>query len=162
MAIKIRPLTRNDWDAVIRVAQALPQWFDDDARQRAIPVDLRFQDGFIAEAGSEILGFITLYVAEGRVNIGWMGVLPGWHGQGIGGRLIAAAEDFCREQGIPELATYTLGDSVDYAPYSATRAFYFAKGFTIYQRSQTDNPGCPEEIKIKKKISIDALDGNHG
>lgn len=162
MVIKIRPLRRNDWNAVIRVAQALPEWFDDDARQRAIPVDVRFQDGFVAEDDGKVLGFITLYVAEGRVNIGWMGVLPGWHGQGIGKRLIAAAEDFCRERRIPELVTYTLGDSVDYAPYAATRAFYFAQGFVVYQRSQTDNPGCPEEIKIKKKISIDESDGNHG
>jgi GNAT superfamily N-acetyltransferase len=153
MTIKIHPLTRNDRAAVIRVAQALPEWFDDDARQRAIPMDLRFQEGFAAEEGGKVLGFITLYVAEGRVNIGWMGVLPGWHRQGIGRRLIAAAEDFCRERGIAELATYTLGDSVDYAPYAATRAFYFTQGFTIYQRSQTDNPGCPEEIRIKKKVA---------
>ena len=152
MAIKIRLLTRQDWDAVIRIAQALPEWFDNDALQRAIPVDLRFQEGLVAEEGGEILGFITLYVDLGRVNIGWMGVLPSWHGQGIGGCLIAAAEDFCRERGIEELATYTLGDSVDYPPYAATRAFYFSQGFTVYQRSQTDNPGCPEEIKIKKTV----------
>jgi len=150
--VTIRKLTSTDRDAVVEVAQALPEWFDEDARTRAIPVDLRFQDGFVAEEDGRILGFITLYVAEGRMNIGWMGVLPGWQGQGIGKRLIDAAESFCRERGIPEMATYTLGDSVDYAPYAATRAFYLAQGFTIYQRSQTDNPGCPEEIKIKKEI----------
>lgn len=150
--IKIRQLTQKDIEAVIQIAQALPDWFDANARQRAIPVDLRFQDGFVAEEDGQILGFMTLYVAEGRVNIGWMGVLPDHQGQGIGGQLIAAAEDFCRECGIPELATYTLGDSVDYPPYAATRAFYFAEGFTIFQRSQTDNPGCPEEIKIKKEV----------
>lgn len=148
--IVIRPLKRKDIEAVILVAQALPEWFDADARNRAIPIDLRFQDGFVAEEDGQILGFITLYIAEGRVNIGWMGVLPDRQGQGIGRRLIGSAEDYCRERGISELGTYTLGDSVDYEPYEATRAFYFAEGFTIYQRSQTDNPGCPEEIKIKK------------
>ena len=150
--VEIHPLTKKDVEGVIRVVQALPEWFDADARSRAIPVDLRFQDGFVAEEGSQILGFITLYVAEGRVNIGWMGVLPDRHGQGIGSGLIAAAEGYCRERGLSELGTYTLGDSVDYEPYEATRSFYFAEGFTIYQRSQTDNPGCPEEIKIKKKL----------
>jgi GNAT superfamily N-acetyltransferase len=156
--IEIRPLRQKDHKAVIEVAQALPEWFDADSRQRAIPVDLGFQDGFVAEGEGLILGFITLYVAEGRVNIGWLGVLPDWQGHGIGERLIAAAEDYCRERGIPELATYTLGDSVDYEPYEATRSFYFAEGFSIYQRSQTDNPGCPEEIKIKKKISDHLVD----
>ena len=137
---------------VIQVAQALPEWFDADSRNRAIPIDLRFQDGFVAVEGGQILGFITLYVAEGRVNFGWMGVMPDCQGRGIGGRLMAAAEGYRREKGVSELATYTLGDGVDYAPYEATRAFYFSRGFKVYQRSQTDNPSCPEEIKIMKNI----------
>lgn len=148
--LTIRPMTQDDTLGVIKIARSLPEWFNDDSINRAIPVDLRFQDGFVAEEGGRHLGFITLYIAEGMVNIGWMGVLPGRHRQGIGQRLIAAAEEYCRERGIPELATYTLGDSVNYAPYEATRAFYIAQGFRIYQRSQTDNPACPEEIKIKK------------
>jgi GNAT superfamily N-acetyltransferase len=150
--ITIRPLSSQDCEAVVCVAQALPEWFDEDARNRAIPLDCCFQDGFVAEEAGQVLGFITLYVAEGQVNIGWMGVLPDRHGQGIGRRLMAAAIKYCRERKIPELATYTLGDGVDYEPYEATRAFYFSEGFRIYQRSQTDNPGCPEEIKIKKII----------
>ena len=54
---------------------------------------------------------------------------------------------------IEEITTDTLGDSVDYAPYEGTRAFYFKHGFQIYQRAQTDNPGCPEEIKIRKRVA---------
>ena len=150
--IQIRVMTHQDIEAAANLAQALPEWFDEDARCRAIPLDCRFQDGFVVVEEAKLLGFITLYIAEGRVNIGWMGVLPDRQSEGIGRRLIAAAEDYCRERGISELATYTLGDSVDYEPYEATRAFYFSEGFTIYQRSQTDNPGCPEEIKIKKNI----------
>jgi len=122
------------------------------ARTRAIPVDLRQQKVFVAVRGETILGFITLYVAEGRVNIGWLGVHPDYHRRGIGGRLLQAAEDYCRDIGILELATYTLGDSVDYRPYELTRSFYFKYGFRVYQRSQTDNPSCPEEMKLKKLI----------
>jgi GNAT superfamily N-acetyltransferase len=152
MAIEIRVLTKDDADAVLAIAQSLPDWFDEDAQRRAIPLDLRFQDGFIAVAGKDIVGFITLYVAEGRVNIGWMGVHPEYHRQGVGASLLRAAEGYSRERGISELATYTLGDGVDYEPYDHTRAFYFAEGFSIYQRSQTDNPSIPEEIKIKKQV----------
>lgn len=152
MSIEIRVISEGDADAVLAVAQALPDWFDEDARRRAIPVDLRFQDVFIAVEDDEVVGFITLYVAEGRVNIGWMGVRPDFHRQGVGAALLNAAERYCRERGINELATYTLGEGVDYAPYDHTRAFYFAEGFSIYQRSQTDNPSIPEEIKIKKKV----------
>lgn len=137
---------------VVYIADLLPEWFDYDARTRAIPIDLQFQEVFVAEEDGSAVGFISLFVAEGRVNIGWMGVHPEHHRQGVGGLLIQAAEDYCRLVGIGELATYTLGDSVDYPPYDSTRAFYLKHGFTIYQRSQTDNPGCPEEIKLKKRV----------
>ena len=152
MATIIREMIPADHQKVIEMLGGLDDWFDSDARARAIPIDLRFQDGFVAAAGDQIVGFITLFVMEGRVNIGWMGVHPDHHRQGIGGRLLNAAEGYCRERGIDELATYTLGDSVDYLPYEATRAFYFAHGFSVYQRAQTDNPGCPEEIRIKKCV----------
>ena len=57
-----------------------------------------------------------------------------------------------RQNGLDEVATYTLGDSVDYEPYEATRRFYFRCGFEITQRNRTDNPNCPEEIRIRKTV----------
>jgi len=154
MTITIKHLTPADTSGVIELIGSLHDWFDEDARERAIPIDLRFQDGFVADDGKRIVGFITLYVAEGRVNIGWMGVHADFHRQGIGGDLLEAAESYCRERGIAVLATYTLGEAVEYEPYDATRAFYFAHRFSIYQRSQTDNPACPEEIKLKKLVAL--------
>ncbi len=152
MDIKVKELSTKHIDGALAVAEALPAWFDTDSRERAIPIDLNYQDGFVALEGKQVIGFITLFIAEGRVNIGWMGVLPEYHHQGVGKSLIAEAEGYCKGRGILELGTYTLGDSVDYEPYNATRAFYVSMGFEIYQRSQTDNPGCPEEIKLKKVI----------
>ena len=67
--------------------------------------------------------------------------------------MLKAVEAFCRSAGIEEITTDTLGDSVDYAPYEGTRAFYFKHGFQIYQRAPTDNPVCPEEIKIRKRVA---------
>ena len=152
MTIKIEPLSPGHHSGIIAVAQSLPEWFDTDSRTRAIPIDLRFQDGFAAVLDEQVVGFILVFVSEGRVNISWMGVHPDYHRQGIGGLLLDAAESFCQSIGVCELVTYTLGDSVDYKPYEATRAFYRSHGFEIYQRSQTDNLGCPEEIKLRKKV----------
>jgi GNAT superfamily N-acetyltransferase len=152
MTAKIIPMAKEHLEQVLQIIEALPDWFDNDARTRAIPIDLQFQEVFVAEDGGRIVGFITLYIAEGRMNIGWLGVQPDHHRKGIGGKLIKAAEDFCHQNGIDELAVYTLGDSVDYEPYEYTRAFYLKQGFTIFQRSETDNPGCPEEIKLKKYV----------
>jgi GNAT superfamily N-acetyltransferase len=152
MTAKIIPMAEEHLEQVLQLIEALLDWFDYDARTRAMPIDLQFQEVFVAEVEGHTVGFITIYIAEGRVNIGWMGVHPDDQRKGIGSQLIKAAEDFSRQKGIDELAVYTLGDSVDYEPYESTRAFYLKHGFTIYQRSQTDNPGCPEEIKLKKYV----------
>ncbi len=100
-----------------------------------------------------VVGFVTLYVAEGRMHIGWLAVDKQMQRQGLGSRLLDAAESKARQMGIDELATYTLGESVAYPPYDATRSFYWKHGFKVYKRSKTDNPGCPEEIWISKRVS---------
>jgi GNAT superfamily N-acetyltransferase len=160
MMIETRPIQEPDHPCILAVAEALPEWFDADARGRAIPADLRHQDGFVALSKGEIVGFITLFFAEGRLNIGWLGVRPDCQKNGIGSRLLGCAEEFARQHGLTEIATYTLGDGVDYKPYEATRLFYFSRGFTIYQRCTTDNPGCPEEIRIKKDIAQPSVPGD--
>ena len=50
------------------------------------------------------------------------------------------------------IATHTLGPRVEYEPYERTRQFYFSRGFTVYQTNTTDNPDCPEEIRISKPV----------
>ena len=160
MIIETRPIEEQDHPDILAVAESLLDWFDTDARSRAIPSDVRNQHGFVALSEGKIVGFITLFFAEGRLNIGWLGVSPDCQKNGIGSQLLGCAEEFGRQRGLTEIATYTLGDSVVYKPYEATRQFYFSRGFTIYQRSATDNPGCPEEIKIKKHIAQPGVPGD--
>jgi GNAT superfamily N-acetyltransferase len=100
-----------------------------------------------------VAGFITLYVAEGRLNIGWLGVRPAFQRKGLGQALLRKAEELARHLGLEELATHTLGDGVNYPPYEQTRRFYYRNGFSVYQRSRTDNPSCPEEIRIRKRVN---------
>lgn len=140
---KIRPILDTDHSAILELVDDLPEWFDAGARTRAIPIDLHHQQGFVAEERDQIVGFITHFVAEGRLNIGWLGVRKGCQRKGFGSRLLNAAEETARNMSLCELATYTLGASVDYAPYEQTRAFYFKHGFRIYQKSKTNNPSCP-------------------
>lgn len=47
----------------------------------------------------------------------------------------------------------TLGESVDYEPYDRTRAFYRAAGFRDFKSVMTDNPGMPESLTLKKRLS---------
>lgn len=150
----IRQFTPSDLDAVVNIANDLPEWFDADARQRAIPIDVMHQQCYVAFADDLAVGFITLFVMEGRLNIGWIGVRKAFQRLGIGKALVQQAVEHAQALGLTAIAVYTLGDSVDYPPYVPTRAFYFASGFTIYQRCTTDNPGCPEEIRLVKKLEV--------
>lgn len=152
MNVEVREYNPQDYDPVLNLARQLPEWFNEDALRRSIPLDLKFQKVFVAEDSETIRGFISLFVMEGRLHIGWLAVAKESHGRGVGRKLIEKAEAFAREHGIAELATYTLGDSVDYPPYEETRKFYYRMGFEVYERCQTDNQGCPEEMKIKKNV----------
>lgn len=156
--IAVRPLTKDDCDAVVEIAEDLPEWFDEYARRIAIPIDVRHQSGFLALDQGVAIGFVTYYVSEGRLVIGWLGVKKASQRKGVGTALLREVEATAREFGIPEIATYTLGDGVDYPPYEPTRAFYFKNGFEVYQRGMTDNPNCREEIKISKKVRRSSVD----
>ena len=151
--ITIRPTHANDCPAILDVVESLPEWFDEDARLRAIPTDIKHNDGFVAVSRGDIAGFITLNVADGRLHIGWLGVRRDCRRQGIGSRLLLAAEGTARAMGVTELATVTLGEGVDCPPYEGTRAFYRKHGFVVFQRNKTDNPNCPEEIKLLKRVA---------
>ena len=150
--IQILPLEERYHSGIFAVVEDLPEWFDETAKTKSIPVDIRHQEGFVAVSTQRVVGFVTLYVTESRLHIGWLAVARDFHRQGIGTRLLEASEMKARALGIDELATYTLGDSVDYEPYNLTRNFYWKHGFSVYKRSRTDNAGCPEEIWISKRV----------
>jgi ribosomal protein S18 acetylase RimI-like enzyme len=148
----VRDFVEADRAAIVAIANELPEWFDEHARSTAIPTDIRHQTVVVATDGDDVVGFISLYVSDGRWNIGWIGVARARHRQGIGQKLVRKAEEKATAMGLSEIAVMTLGDSVDYPPYQATRSFYFKNGFEVFQRSRTDNPGCPEELRLLKRL----------
>jgi len=150
--VRIEPLEKEHHAGILEIVENLPEWFDETARTRSVPSDLRHQLGFAAASNHNVVGFITLYVAEGRMHIGWLAVDKPFQRQGIGSRLLDASEAMARKMQIDDIATYTLGEEVDYQPYESTRQFYWKHGFKVYKRSRTDNPGCPEEIWISKPV----------
>lgn len=151
--VNVREATPDDFIGIVRIADSLPEWFDKEGRE-AIPIDIKHHHCIIAEDSKSIIGFISLFVYEGRLSISWMGVLPEAQNKGVGSKLLQKAEEHGRQLGLKEIATYTLGDSVDYKPYEQTRKFYYKNGFTVYMRFQTDNTSCIEGIKIKKSIEL--------
>ena len=158
--IKIRTTCEGDHEGIRDLVASLPEWFAGDPMDRAIPIDIRFNDGFVAEHNGTIVGSATMHVGDGRLNIGWLGVHRQWQRQGIGSRLLFAVEQAARTMGLQELATVTVGQGADSPEFEAARRFYRSHGFTVFQRSTTDNPECREEIKLKKRIGQPGAPGD--
>ena len=150
--VLIREMTGADADEVARLGRALAGWFTPNDMKR-IAIDAKFENGLLAEQQGQAIGFLLYYVFEAKGRIAWMGVLREHHHKGIGRQLIGRLEEILRQAGIEELYVGTLGDSVDYKPYVATRAFYRALGFLDFRRTlQKDNWECPELLEMLKRI----------
>jgi ribosomal protein S18 acetylase RimI-like enzyme len=149
--ITIRKYENSDYEQLIEIGKALPQWFTENGISK-MQIDLRYQQGFVAVIDSKIIGFLSFITIEGEGQIGWMGVLPKFHRKGIGRTLVDKLTTELKDVGVAALKVYTLGDSVDYEPYAKTRAFYRGVGFTDFQRFEQDDPECPEQLILKMDI----------
>jgi ribosomal protein S18 acetylase RimI-like enzyme len=116
------------------ILHALPDWFGIEDANRQFLIDIESLPTLIAWQEDRPVGFLTLkehnsYSAEVHV----MGVLIECHHQGIGTRLIAAAETYLHRRGIEYLQVKTLGPSHSDPYYARTRAFYAKVGFRPLQ-----------------------------
>jgi GNAT superfamily N-acetyltransferase len=150
-SVTVRDMTKDDVDNVAHLGRSLAGWFTPNDMKR-IAIDAQFENGLVAEHAGQIVGFLLYYVFEGKGRIAWMGVRREQHHQGIGRRLVGRLEEILRRAGIGEVYVGTLGDSVDYKPYVATRAFYRALGFKDFRRTLQDNWECPELLELVKHI----------
>ncbi len=112
------------------ILRALPDWFGIESATRQYIQDIDGLPTFLAQIESETIGFLSLklhnsYAAEIHV----MGILPGWHKQGIGRALLEAAQNWLRTQGVEYLQVKTLSASHPDPFYARTRAFYNRLGF---------------------------------
>ena len=49
--IQILPLEERYHSGIFAVVEDLPEWFDETAKTKSIPVDIRHQEGFVAVSG---------------------------------------------------------------------------------------------------------------
>ena len=128
--MKIRSFTRKDVRGMLAVAKKLhPKWFHE-THLKSMPIDLRYQHGFVAVDGSKIVGFISCSSEDGIPRICKLGVDPAMHRKGTGRKLVAAAEKELRKAGAGILQVMAMGWTRPfYRPYSETCKFYKAMGF---------------------------------
>jgi len=118
---------------VEKMVRALPDWFDEGTTISEVieavgsfePMSL-----FVAYENQEELGFIALKMHNPcTAEIGMMAVLAQHHGKGIGRKLVAHCEAFCRERNMEFLTVKTVDESGGNDSFKGTRAFYHALGF---------------------------------
>lgn len=117
----------NICNAILRM---LPDWFGIEASIVDYAEQVRSMPFYAAFDGECPLGFIALKVHNpSAAEVYVMGLLPDYHHQGLGKKLIVACEQYCRENGIEFLTVKTLDASRESKSYEKTRLFYLAAGF---------------------------------
>jgi coenzyme F420-0:L-glutamate ligase / coenzyme F420-1:gamma-L-glutamate ligase len=113
------------------VLRDLPDWFGIEESTRKYIEDAATLPTFAVEPD---LGFLCVKQHTPQsAEVYVIGVRREQHRRGIGRALIAAAERWCREQGVRYLQVKTLGPSRPDPGYDRTRAFYAGTGFVALE-----------------------------
>lgn len=160
---RIRPWTPRDFPAVQRVlwetwmdtyapfipVQELKNYFDEHYNLKAIAELALHPDieGYVAEDKEEVTGYMLLKYSEetGMFSVASLYILPTKQGGGLGGRMLALAEQRAKEEGH---ATLWLGVMTQ-----NTRAidWYAARGFAVARQEpfSMGNVSVPHYIMSK-------------
>ena len=127
----IRGLRVEDASACDAIVAGLPGWFADEGGIRDCAEAVRSHDGFVAEDGEGIVGFLTHRPrASGVAEITWMAVRADRRRGGLGTSLVEAAAADQAGRGVRLLVVMTRSDREGPDPeYDQTLAFYTARGF---------------------------------
>jgi coenzyme F420-0:L-glutamate ligase / coenzyme F420-1:gamma-L-glutamate ligase len=148
-----------------RVAEAvlrdLPEWFGIEESTRAYIEEAASMPTFAVEPDR---GFLCLKRHTPRAaELYVMGVRRDEHRRGSGRALVAAAESWCRAEGIRYLQVKTLGPSRPDTHYDATRAFYEAMGFVALEELHGlwshDNPALILVKDVGPGFTVSPVEG---
>ena len=112
------------------ILRTLPEWFGIEESILQYSSHIERLPTFLAKTCEDVIGFLSIkqhspYSAEILV----MGIQPEFHRHGIGRKLLIAAQEWLRQQGVEYLQVKTLGPTSDDINYAKTRDFYEAVGF---------------------------------
>jgi len=140
--MKIRPFTRKDVRGMLAVARKLhPTWFHETHLEH-MPIDFRYQQGFVAVDGSEVVAYISCLSEDGVPQIDSLGVEPTLRRRGIGRKLVAAAEKETLQAGAGILQVMAVGWTRPFnRPLSETLKFYKALGFKVVEKHPVREEG---------------------
>ena len=133
------------------ILRSLPDWFGIEDSIVDYVGDIGRMPTFVAIDRDAIVGFITLnrhfeHAAEMHV----LGLLPAYHRQGLGRRLVDACERWLASEGVEYVQVKTIAPSKDCKPYAQTRAFYLSMGYRMLEEfPKLWDPSNPCVILLK-------------
>ena len=139
MAIQVYELTSEKGVTCNRILRSLPAWFGIESAIQSYATDVESMPMLAADLDSSArIGFISIrfhnkYNAEMYV----LGVLPEFHGKGVGSALVKKVENFARSRGAKFVTVKTLAPARPHAEYDQTRKFYTNKGFFPFEEFKT-------------------------
>ena len=148
---KIMIKETNKGDLCNNILCSLPEWFGIEQAIINYTNDIANMITFVAIQDDTEVGFISLNEHNNNnAEIHVMGILPTYHRQGIGHKLVKKAEDYLKDKGIKYFTVKTLSPTRECEEYKKTRLFYKSVGFVDLEEFKTlwgeDNP-CLMMIK---------------
>ena len=138
-----------------QILNALPNWFGVPEAINTYMEQVKNLPVFVCKTKGKVLGFVAIErYRHDSAEIIVMGVLPEYHRQGIGKKLLVICENYCLEQEIQWLKVKTLADTHPSKSYEKTRAFYLSMGFKpleILEDYWDKNNPCLVMVKGIKK-----------
>lgn len=123
-------LEKGDPEICNQILRSLPDWFGIETAIADYVNESKKLPMLIAIKEDTAVGFLSLKKhSEHCSEILVMGVLPNFHGQGLGSTLLVEAERLLAQQGVEFLQVKTLGESNECSFYKKTRLFYRSHGF---------------------------------
>lgn len=118
---------------MLTLARSLDEWFNEEGLAQ-MERDLAHHGGFVAVDRDRVIGFVTWRRIDPQsADLSWLAVLREHHRKGVGTALLHALAERLRSDGVQRLEVSTVAESLDYEPYTRTRAFYRARGFKDFR-----------------------------
>jgi diadenosine tetraphosphate (Ap4A) HIT family hydrolase/GNAT superfamily N-acetyltransferase len=138
MVITLRSAVAEDVPDLRAVASAAYEGYVPRMGRRPAPMTADYpqsvRDGqvWVAVADGVLVGLVVLVLREDHLLLENVAVSPSAQGQGIGGRLLAFAEDHARQHGLSEVRLYTN------AAMTENLAYYPRRGYVETHRAEQD------------------------
>jgi ribosomal protein S18 acetylase RimI-like enzyme len=157
MTAKIRPMTRRDKPAIMRMLAATPEFKPDEVVVAEEVIDSYLKDSYqsgyyilVAEVEKRVSGYICYGptpLTEGTWDIYWVAVGGGEQRRGVGSALMTFAEDEIKKAG----GRLAIIETASQPEYERTRRFYHRYGFKLVGRiPDFYAPGDDKLILLKR------------